>query len=97
MSEVTVWSDVPLPPVDRRPKNPRRKYPLGTMGVGDVIFLPHRNKRTVGAYIHRAAKAFPDRRFEVRGTYGRLAKGVWVPCEAHDAGAVAGAGVWRVE
>lgn len=97
MSEVTVWSDVPLPPVDRRPKNPRRKYPLGTMSVGDVIFLPERSKRTVGAYIHRAAKAFPGRRFEVRGTFGRLVGEDWVPCSADDRGAVSGAGVWRVE
>ena len=35
-----VQDDLPLPAIDRRPKNPRRKWPAQDMAPGQSFFLP---------------------------------------------------------
>jgi hypothetical protein len=92
-----VQPGVPIPPVDRT-KQRRRKYPLETMKVGDMIFEPGRSSRSLGSYI-----SSESRRLNARFTVRRLwmyqnETGAWTECPG-PAGppCVEGTGVWRIE
>lgn len=92
---------VPLPTVNRKPKEPRRVYPLDKMEVGDQVFQPGRKPKSISAYISRATKNLPGR-FSARvcwmipvGMKG--GERVWQLSEQGVDGAEEGTGVWRIE
>lgn len=91
-----VQYDEPLPPVDRRPQNTRRKYPFEQMLVGGWFFIPGKNSRSVGAYVARETGPL-EGKFSVRHTWARQIDGDWKVCAATDEGAKEGTGVWRTE
>lgn len=86
----------PLPPVNRAPKNPRRKWQLETMKVGSMFFLPNRAVKSVSAYVSRITRTMTGR-WTARACYGVERRGAWHEAQPGDKGAVAGVGVWRIE
>lgn len=91
-----VYDNVPLPAIDRTPKTVPRKYPLATMKVGQMVFMPGRSCKSLSAYIARISKNVPGR-FAVRSCWMIFEndKPVEVPEGTPDA--VEGSGVWRIE
>lgn len=95
-----VQKGVPLPEINRAPKQARRRYPIATMKVGDMFFVPNRTSKSVSAYISRISKGQPAR-FSARSCHMR--KGLpheqaeWVICTPDAPGATEGTGVWRIE
>lgn len=95
-----VQDNVPLPPIKRAPKTPRRKFPIEGMEVGQMFFMPGRSTKSVSAYVSRITKGLPGKysarhcwmKYKHLGPDGR-----WEPCEAGDRGATEGVGVWRIE
>lgn len=94
-----VQSGVPVPPVDRRPKQPRRKFPVEGMQPGDMFFVPGKTSKSVAAYISRITKKLPGKYtarhcwmtpVEVNG------QACWDPANAGDPGAQEGVGVWKL-
>lgn len=102
MTMFEVQENVPLPSVDTTPKNPSRKYPLNTMAVGGMFFVPGKSTRSLSSYIARASTG-TERKFNVRHCWmrqvGERAPDVpyWVTCEQTDEDAVEGTGVWRTK
>lgn len=97
MSEMfPVQTGIPVPAITRARSSERRKYPVDTMPVGGMFFVPDRSTRQVSAYISRITKRLP-------GTYvTRPATMVknddkWVPAEPGSPGATEGTGVWRTK
>lgn len=92
-----VQKGVPLPEINRAPKGQRRKYPIETMAVGDMFFVPHRDTKSVSAYISRISKGVPGK-FSARHCWMRKdARGHWHPCDPGGPPATEGTGVWRTE
>ena len=92
-----VQSGVPIPPVDRRAKQPRRKHPVEGMKVDDFYLLPGRKTNSVIAYVSRITKDL-EGRWQARKKWMRKNEsGKWRLCEQDAPGAVEGVGVWRVE
>lgn len=89
-----VYDNVPLPKVDRSPK--RRKYPLATMQVGQMIFEPGRSTQSVSAYISRISKKVPGR-FTTRHCWVVFEDDQPREVPQGTPGAIEGTGVWRVE
>lgn len=92
----TVQDGVPLPSINRASKNKLRKYPLESMSVGAMFFVPGRSSKSVSAYISRIAK---DRaaKFTARHCWmKKSAADKWVMCKPEAPGATEGTGVWRV-
>lgn len=95
---LTIQSGVPIPEVDRRSKQPRRKYPLEDMKVGDFVFYPGSNPRSVSSYVSRVSRKLG--KFTTRRGFASKQDGVWtwigatapVPDGRHVA---AGTGIWR--
>ena len=94
---------IPKPPVDRKPKNPKRVFPvMQDMQPGDMFFLPNRNSRQVSAYVSRITKDLPGK-FEVMQTWGRKPLPTedrsleWVITTECAPGATRGVGVWRTK
>ena len=93
-----IQDGVPKPPVDRRPKNPRRKFPVTDMVKGQFFFVPGRAARSISSYISRITKNLP-------GTYEAAAVHAWQDqrdmqwhlCEPSATGATEGVGVWRTK
>lgn len=102
MSEMLfVHKGVPIPPIDRSANKRRRKYPIETMEVGDMIFVPGRSVKSVVAYISRISKDV-NRKFSARGCHAvpvGMVGGVrkWELAEQGADGAEEGTGVWRTE
>lgn len=93
----SVQSGVPLPQIDRAPKGGRRKYPLETMKVGDMFFVPGKSTRPISAYISRETKDLPGK-FSARHCWMiPQADGKWKLAKEGDKGAQEGTGVWRIE
>lgn len=93
-----VQSGVPLPPISRAPKNPRRKFPVHAMKPGDMFFMPERKPKLISAYISRITKGLPGK-YTARSCWMRWNRSPaeWVRCEPTDRGAKEGVGVWRIE
>lgn len=95
-----VQRGVPLPSINRSPKSGRRKYPVDTMAVGDMFFLPGRSAKSVSAYISRITKDRAER-FSARHVWmWEALDGSWQLVEPGSEGltpgAVEGTGVWRI-
>lgn len=95
-----VQQGVPVPAIDRTPKN-RRKYPIVGMAVGDMFFVPGRPAKLVSAYISRISRDLPGK-FTARHCWMWLTpNNTWQLLEPGEetqvAGATEGTGVWRLE
>lgn len=96
-----VQQGVPLPEPDYVPKTVRRKYPVATMEVGDMFFLPDRASRGVSSYISRITKDLPGK-WATRHCWMipvgmKGGERVWQLAKPGDDGAEEGTGVWRIE
>lgn len=89
-----VQKKVPLPDTLRLNKPARRKYPFDQMEVGDMFFVPNKDKNTLATHASTVGAA-TGRKFSTRLTYMCMAHDGWTPCESDEAGAVLGVGVWR--
>lgn len=93
-----VQTNVERRKVSRAAKNPRRKYPLDTMAVGGMFFVPNRNCKSVSAYISRTTKDLPGKWSTQRAwMWEDKRNGDWRDCEPSAVGAVEGTQVWRDE
>lgn len=88
-----VQSDIPVPPVTRRVRRPR-KYPFETMEVGAMFFVPNKTAAALGTHVGKSGKVL-GRTFAVRSVTMRDNCGVWELCDADAPGATTGVGVWR--
>ena len=86
--------DIPVPKYARRRKSVCRVYPLDTMEVGSMFFIPGRDKNTFTSHASSSGKAL-GRVFATRLMWATDVDGKWEPCQADDEGAVRGIGVWR--
>ncbi len=97
---LNVQKGVPLPEINRAPKGVRRKYPIDTMAVGDMVFVEGRSSKSVSAYISRISKNV-DAKFSARHCWMRRGldhEGAeWVLATPDTEGAAEGTGVWRTE
>lgn len=98
---LSVQAGVPLPDVNRAPKNTRRRYPVDTMKVGEMFFMPGRSTKSVSAYISRITKNLPGK-FSARHCWMipvgmKGSERVWEMAEQGVDGAEEGTGVWRIE
>lgn len=91
-----VYYDVPLPKSNRAPKGVQRKYPIDTMRVGGMFFVPERTAKAVSSYISRIAKGHTGK-FTTRRCWVVFNNGKPTEVDAGTEGAIEGTGVWRVE
>lgn len=89
-----VQKKVPLPKAMRPATTSRRKYPFDEMDVGDMFFVPHKEKNTLATHASAVGVTL-GRKFRTRLTYMKETREGWVPCAADDKKAVIGVGVWR--
>lgn len=91
---------IPLPAPMRVSAPARRKYPFEEMEVGDMFFVPGKEKNTLSTHTSTVSKQM-GRKFTTRMIYmapvGEGDEIEWVPAEKGDASATLGIGVWRVE
>ena len=89
---------VPIPEINRTPKVSRRRYPLDTLVVGGMFFIPGRTSRSVSAYVSRVARG-TDRKFSVRHVWAKQeTDGSWTLLDKPQGPpAVEGVAVWRVQ
>jgi hypothetical protein len=74
----------------------RRKYPLDTMAIGDMFFVPDRESNNLVQYVSgQGAKL--GRKFRTRFCTMRETIEGWKGCPTDDPRAVRGIGVWRQE
>lgn len=92
-----VQDGVPVPEIKRASKQ-RRKFPVETMAVGQMFFVPGRTTKSISAYIARITKNLAGK-WVTRHCWAWEDKrtGDWTVCEHTAVGAVEGAGVWRTE
>lgn len=88
-----VQKGVPIPPRELPPRG-NRLYPFETMQVGEMFFVPNRQKNNLGGYVWAAAKRY-KRRFSTRMTYMRQEDSKWVQTTKDDPSGVRGIAVWR--
>lgn len=99
MTLLTIQSGVPIPEVDRRSKQPRRKYPLEDMAVGNFVFYPGSNPRSVSSYVSRVSRELG--KFVTRGGFASQQDGKWtwlgtkLPAPTPGVEVFAGTGIWR--
>lgn len=91
-----VQDGVPIPKALRPVTNARRKYPLNTMEVGEMFFVPNRDTNNLTTHVSAVGRKL-DRKFTTRLTTMRETDSGWQPCDAEAEGAVLGVGVWRLE
>lgn len=93
----TVIKNVPLPSTaaNRKHRGRRRKYPFETMEIGDMFFIPGREKNNMTTHASAVGRQL-ERKFATRLVYMCKDKdGEWQPCSQDDKGATLGIGVWR--
>lgn len=74
-----------------------RKYPFETMDVGDMFFVPNRNRNTMTTLVCTTGKRL-ERKFVSRMVYMRdLGDSQWTTCAPAAVGATLGIGVWRTK
>lgn len=98
MSEMlVVQKGVPIPEIDRTSKKGRRKYPIETMAVGEMVFVEGSNSKSLAAYISRTTKDLTGK-FSTRHCWMKQkADGSWEMSAEGAEGAKEGTGVWRTE
>ncbi len=102
-----VNKDVPIPRAQRHVPASRRKYPFEDMEIGDMFFVPGKEKNTLATHASTTGKQL-GRQFITRLLWMvQLEDGDWVnqygvDGEVYDVvsdteGATLGIGVWRVK
>lgn len=93
-----VIKNVKMPPKAAARTGPRRKYPLDTLGVGEMFFVPNGERATrksLATHVSMEARKL-GRKFSTRTIHMReTAPGEWVVCDPQADNAVEGVGVWR--
>lgn len=79
-----------------REKPPRKKYPFDEMEVGDMFFIPHKDKNTMMSLASAAGRRL-GRKFATRMTFMVEVEGNWLPCTDKAPDRVSGIAVWRME
>lgn len=91
----TIVKQVPLQQVQRKRESYRRKYPFDAMEVGDMFFVPGKNKNTMTTHVSNAGKD-RSRKYATRLIYMvAVGEDEWLPATPTTTGAVKGVGVWR--
>ena len=90
-----VHKNVPVPKARRVHAPSRRKYPLDAMDVGDMFFVPGKQKNTLATHVSTVGKAL-GRKFVTRLTHMVETLDGWQPADADTPKAVLGVGVWRI-
>ena len=94
---LSIKKGVPLPPVGRGAPPPpaRRRYPLDTMAVGDMFFVPGAKRKPLDNLVANANRRMQPKRFSVRKCFAHEMIEGWDVCAEDYPGAVQGIGVWR--
>lgn len=92
----SVQKNIPVPKPQRMTPGSRRKYPLDTMDVGEMFFVPHKEKNSISTHIAASGAAL-GRKFVTRLTCMVETKRGWKLATPDTADAVRGIGVWRTE
>jgi hypothetical protein len=92
----TTQKHVPIPKPQRLTSGSRRKYPLDTMEIDEMFFVPDKEKNSISTHIAASGAAL-GRKFITRLTYMTKTKRGWKLATREAAGAVQGVGVWRTE
>lgn len=74
----------------------RRIYPFQELDVGDMFFIPNRQKNNFAPHTWKYGKRH-NVSFTTRLCYMKETLEGWAPCEETEKGAVRGIGVWRVK
>ena len=90
----SVEKNISIPKAIRQSPPSRRKYPFDTMEVGDMFFVPDREKNNLAAHTSTMGKKL-KRKFVTRLTHMCEEKESWVSCDPSEENAVMGIGVWR--
>lgn len=87
----------PIPKTIRKPSDSQRKYPFADLKVGQMFFIPGRDKNTLSAHMSASAAKLKIKLRSKVG-YGKKDKrGVWIGVPEGTKGAKIGLGVWRVK
>jgi len=90
-------ANIPMPETDRGGASSKKKYPMDTMKIGEMFFVPRKRRTSMATHTSTRGKQL-GRKFATREIHMREGDdGQWEPCEPDDEGAVRGVGVWRVE
>jgi len=93
-AKVDVITDVPIAKVTRVRTRTWRKYPFDTLRVGDMFFVPDRNKNNLTSHASTVGSKL-GRKFVTRLTTMTMTSDGWKSCSPDTKGAVRGIGVWR--
>lgn len=85
-----------MPPIVRPREGVPRVYPWNTMDVGDMFFIPNKDRNTFSPYASEMGAKL-GMKFRTRLCWAKDTGKSWEVCFADDAGAVQGVGVWRTE
>ena len=96
MSEFEILKGVTVPTMLQMAGDGRRKYPFHLLEVGDMFFVPGREKNTLSTRCSSLGKRL-NAKYKTRMLYMHRVNDAWVACTAKDDGATLGIGVWRVE
>lgn len=89
-----VQKNVPVPKVLKASAAVRRKYPFEDMEVGDMFFVPGKNKNTLTTHASTVGKSL-KRKFITRLTHMTETVEGWKQATPDTPGAIQGIGVWR--
>lgn len=89
-----VNKNVPIPKLARAALPSRRKYPFEEMEIGDMFFVPNKDKNTLTTHASAMGRQL-KRKFITRLTTMRMTSEGWALCDPGQAKAVQGIGVWR--
>lgn len=90
-----IQKNVEIPKIHRA-KPPRKKYPFDEMEVGDMFFIPKKEKNTLMSQASTVGKKL-GRKFLTRMAYMANVDGNWLPCTPQAPDAIIGIAVWRTE
>jgi hypothetical protein len=90
---IEVQSDVPLPA--KRLSSRKRRYPLATMGVGEMFFVPRAKTASMTSYVSTQGRKL-GRKFATRSAYMKESFEGWKDADPEEPGVV-GVCVWRIE
>ena len=90
-----IIKNVPMPRSKRPTPPARRKYDFTGMEVGDMHFVPGKSKNSLSTHASTMGKKL-DRKFATRVVWMREdPEHGLVVCDALEAGAIEGVGIWR--
>lgn len=87
---------IAMPPIKRAREGTPRVYPWTTMEIGDMFFIPDKDRNTFSPYASEVGARL-GMKFRTRLCWAKDTGKAWVVCDADASGAVQGIGCWRVE